>query len=89
MLNLVGNTAMFFPLGMIWPLVYKELSAHRAVIAAGVGFSLCIEILQLPFYDRVTDIDDLILNSLGFLLGYGVYLLVRHIAHRMRNRSVS
>ena len=45
--------------------------------AAGVGFSLCIEILQLPFFDRVTDVDDLILNSIGFLIGYGAYLLVR------------
>ena len=54
----------------------RELDSHKKVIAAGVGFSACIEILQLPF-DRVTDIDDLILNSLGFLLGYGIYLLCK------------
>ena len=42
----------------------------------GVGLSLCIEIIQLPL-DRTTDIDDLIMNSLGYVLGYGVYLLVK------------
>lgn len=79
LLNLIGNTAMFVPLGIVWPSVYRELDTHWKVIAAGVGFSLCIEILQLPFFDRVTDIDDLILNSLGFLLGYGLYLLGKQL----------
>lgn len=77
LLNLIGNTAMFIPLGIVWPAVFKGLDTHKKVIFAGVGISLCIEILQLPFYDRVSDIDDLILNSLGFLIGYGVYLLVK------------
>ena len=76
-LNTVGNTAMFIPIGIIWPAVFRKLDTHGKIIAAGVGLSLCIEILQLPFFDRVTDIDDLILNSLGFLMGYGIYLLVK------------
>lgn len=76
-LNTAGNIAMFIPIGIIWPLVFRKLDSHRKVIAAGVGFSVCIEILQLPFFDRVTDIDDLLLNSLGYLLGYGVYLLAK------------
>ena len=83
MVNLIGNTAMFIPLGIVWPAVYKKLDTHKKVIAAGVGFSLCIEFLQLPFYDRVTDIDDLILNSLGFLLGYGLYLLVKKLKKKV------
>ena len=66
-INVVGNTTMFLPIGIIWPLVFRDLDSHKKIIAAGVGLSACIEILQLPF-DRVTDIDDLILNSLGFLL---------------------
>lgn len=77
LLNLIGNTTMFIPLGIVWPVVYKKLNTHKKVLFAGVGFSLCIEILQLPFYDRVTDIDDLILNSLGFTIGYLIYLLAR------------
>lgn len=81
-INIIGNTAMFIPIGVIWPLVYKKLDSHKKVIAAGVGFSLFIEILQLPFYDRVSDIDDLLLNSLGFLMGYGLYLLVKRLRKR-------
>jgi len=77
LLNLVGNTAMFIPLGIVWPGVFKKLNTHGKVIAAGIGVSFSIEILQLPFFGRATDIDDLILNSIGFLMGYGIYLLVK------------
>ena len=75
LINLIGNMAMFIPLGIVWPAAFKKLDTHLKVIAAGVGVSLTIEILQLPFFGRSTDIDDLILNSAGFLLGYGIYLL--------------
>lgn len=86
-LNVIGNTAMFVPIGIVWPIVFRKLSTHRKVITAGVGFSLCIEILQLPFFDRVTDVDDLILNSLGFLLGYGIWLLVKKQASLLSRRK--
>ena len=86
-INFVGNTTMFIPLGIVWPCVFKKLNTHRKVITAGVGFSLCIEILQLLFFDRVTDVDDLILNSLGFITGYGIYLLVKKIANIAKKAS--
>lgn len=79
LLNVIGNTAMFIPLGIVWPSVYKPLNTHKKVLAAGVGVSLCIEILQLPFFDRVTDVDDLLLNSLGFIVGYAIYLLTKQL----------
>jgi glycopeptide antibiotics resistance protein len=76
-INVIGNTAMFIPIGIIWPSVFRNLDTAVKVIAAGVGFSLCIEIFQLPFFERTSDIDDLILNSLGYLIGYGICLLVK------------
>ena len=79
LINFIGNTAMFIPLGIVWPIVFKELDTPLKNLAAGAGFSLLIEILQLPFFDRVSDIDDLLLNTLGFAVGYGVYRLVARI----------
>ena len=86
-LNIVGNTAMFVPVGIVWPLVFKKLDSHTKVILAGVGFSLTIEILQLPFFDRVTDIDDLILNSTGYITGFGIYLLCAKIKRIITENS--
>ena len=82
LINLIGNTAMFIPLGIVWPAVFRELDTHAKAIAAGIGTSLLIEILQLPFYVRCSDIDDLILNSTGYLMGYGIYLLVKALRQR-------
>ena len=82
LLNLIGNIAMFVPLGIVWPGVFQRLNTHGKVIAAGLGVSLTIEVLQLPFFDRATDVDDLILNTLGFLMGYGIYLLVKRFRRK-------
>ena len=84
LINVIGNTAMFIPLGIVWPSVYKGLDTHKKVISAGIGVSLCIEILQLPFYDRVSDVDDLLLNSLGFIIGYLLYLLAQLLSKKVR-----
>ena len=86
LLNLIGNTAMFLPLGIVWPGVFPKLDRHWKVLAAGAGFSLCIELMQLPFFDRVSDIDDLLLNTLGFAAGYGIWLLCRFIGRRKTSK---
>ena len=86
LLNLIGNTTMFIPIGIIWPIVFKKLDTPAKVIVAGMGYSLCIEILQLPFYDRVSDVDDLILNSLGYIIGYGIYAGVKCLKRKRRER---
>ena len=87
LLNIIGNTTMFIPLGIVFPILDRRLNTHAKAMAAGVGISLCIEILQLPFFDRVSDIDDLLLNSLGYVTGYGVYLLVKWIASKIRKKD--
>lgn len=84
LINFIGNTAMFIPLGIIWPSVFRKLDTPLKVILSGVATSLAIEILQLPFFDRVSDVDDLILNSLGFIAGYGIYLLAKVIGRRIK-----
>ena len=77
--NVIGNTAMFIPTGIILPIIYRKMDHFGKVIAAGAFISLCIELMQLPFATRVTDIDDLILNTLGVMIGYGIYSLVKKI----------
>jgi glycopeptide antibiotics resistance protein len=71
--NVIGNAAMFIPSGIVLPIVYAKLDRFSKVILSGALISLCTEILQLPFPARATDIDDLILNTLGVAVGYGIY----------------
>ena len=78
--NVVGNTAMFIPSGIVLPVVYKKLDNFGKVVAAGAFISFCIEILQLPFASRASDIDDLIMNTLGVVIGYGIYAAARRVS---------
>ena len=79
--NVAGNFTMFIPTGIILPILYKRLNTFWKVIAAGALISLCIEILQLPFASRASDIDDLILNTFGVAVGYGIYVAIKRIGH--------
>lgn len=88
-LNLFGNIAMFVPVGIIWPVVFEKLDTPFRVILAGVAFSVTIEILQLPFSDRVSDIDDVILNSLGYITGYIIYLTAGSIKKLYNSKKAS
>ena len=87
LLNLIGNYAMFIPVGIVWPYVFKELDKPWKAVLAGIAFSLVIEILQLPFYDRVSDIDDLILNTLGYTIGYIIFLGITNFARRYTHKQ--
>lgn len=72
-LNLIGNIGMFIPSGIILPIIYKKLNSFGKIVLTGFLMSLAIEILQLPFAVRTSDVDDLLLNTAGVILGYVIY----------------
>ena len=74
-LNLYGNILMFIPFGFLFVLLTKHIKFY-VVTLSGALLSLLIEILQL-FSFRATDIDDVILNTLGTFIGFllGSFLL--------------
>jgi len=76
--NVFGNVFMFVPTGIVLPVLYKRLDNFFKVVGTGFLISLSIEILQLPFADRASDVDDLIMNTLGVASGYVIYMIVRY-----------
>ncbi len=76
-INIIGNISMFIPTGIILPILYKRLDCFWKVLLAGAGLSFVIEMVQLLFPGSVSDIDDLILNTAGVAIGYGIYKFVR------------
>lgn len=77
--GVVMNIIMFIPFGIGIPLLWKNGNTFVRTTFVGFVFSLLIEISQL-FNFRATDIDDLIMNTLGTMIGYGIYyLLLRKI----------
>lgn len=68
------NIIMFMPLGFLLPFIWKEFRSPLKVLLAGAGYSFGIEFCQL-FNNRVTDIDDLIMNTLGAVAGYVIWII--------------
>ncbi len=83
-MNLIGNIAMFVPVGIFLPLCFRKLDRVWKVTLAGFGWSLLIELSQLLFYERNSDVDDLILNTAGAFLGALLFFGIRALVRRGR-----
>lgn len=72
--QVIANVLVFIPLGFLSPLLFKAVYKWWHVLLVGFGGSLIIEGLQILTSRNVVDIDDLIFNTLGAMIGYVVYL---------------
>ncbi|WP_242550855.1 VanZ family protein [Enterococcus hulanensis] len=81
MLNIL-NIIMFTPLGFLLPLIWKQCRNLGTAVLLGFEFSLMIELLQL-FNRRATDIDDLLMNTLGALIGFLIWNFSQRIIHKV------
>ena len=79
---------MTIPFGILMPLVFKNKKLLFYIISF-ILFTVIIEFSQFmiglcigSFY-RTTDIDDVMINSIGAMAGYGIYLL---IPSRIKNK---
>ena len=77
-LNVWGNILMFIPLGLYAVNFMKKFNFWRALWVV-IGASLGIEVLQYIFKRGVSDIDDLLLNTMGGLIGILIYLIFKVI----------
>ena len=72
--NIIGNIILFIPLGIFLPLLIDKYRCINKVILAAFICSVSIELIQLILRQfeiyRSVDIDDVILNTLGALLGF-------------------
>ncbi len=75
-LNLLANIFLLFPFGLLYPLIDEK--RKNKTIVFGVLFSAVIEIFQI-IPGRSTDIDDVILNTLGCTLGFLCYIICRRV----------
>ncbi len=77
--NVIGNMLLFMPYGF-FTAYYLKLEKPKAVIILSLLVSTTIEFTQLAI-GRVFDIDDIILNFMGAMVGFYVYYLLNKINH--------
>lgn len=76
--NSILNVVLFVPLGIFLPLLWQPFRRLRSSVVFGLGLSLSIELLQMLTF-RTTDVNDLITNAAGCLLGF---LLAKPLTNR-------
>ena len=69
------NILMFVPIGILSGCSFKELS-WKIVIKIGIGLSVTIELFQFLFRRGLCEIDDVIHNVIGCMIGYAISLLL-------------
>lgn len=82
-INLAGNIALLVPIGFLAPFVFRSMTWKRSVV---VGFlsGLSIEVMQTVLQVGIFDIDDVILNALGVVIGYWMF---RSLAQWFRSKN--
>ena len=89
MRQIILNVIMTIPFGLLFPMTQKQ--AGRTLVGSTFAtflFSLSIEILQ-PFINgfRTFDVTDLITNTIGGVIGYCCFMIIRPIIEHIERRE--
>ncbi|MBQ9019278.1 MAG: VanZ family protein [Bacilli bacterium] len=79
--NVIGNMIMFLPFGFFTSFYLKSEKIQLPLILTLIA-SISIEFVQLSI-GRVFDVDDILLNILGGIIGYEIYSLLRKIGEKL------
>lgn len=85
--NIILNIMMFVPFGFLLPLVSKKFQVFWKTYLAGFLFTFLIEITQLLFHLGICELDDLMNNTVGAMIGYGFYRLFMFIVKKWKKQE--
>lgn len=86
LLNIVGNVVAFMPFGTFFSIYSKRCRKFLYTAFYSMEISLLVELLQLVFKVGSFDVDDILLNTLGGVLGYLAYMVCEKIYQKKRKR---
>ncbi|MEP7166428.1 MAG: VanZ family protein [Candidatus Woesebacteria bacterium] len=86
-INLVGNIALLIPVGFFAPFVFPTLTWKKSLILA-IASGLAIEGLQTLLHVGIFDIDDVMLNALGVMLGYFAATILITWIHKGKYKNI-
>ncbi|MCY8850730.1 VanZ family protein [Bacillus inaquosorum] len=84
-----GNFIMLMPLGFLLPLTFSKKFNWKSILCISFLFSFSIELIQFiqnsiyGFPNRFSDIDDIISNTIGALIGYVIYKILEPLINKL------
>lgn len=85
--NIILNFCMFVPLGIWLPLGIKGFRKFWRTYLAGFTLTLFIECIQLFFQRGIFELDDLFGNTVGAMIGYGLFAMASWIFHFIKKEK--
>lgn len=82
------NVALFIPLGMLIWLVMKRKVWWKALVF-GCAMSFLIEVMQLVMKRGLCEFDDVMHNTLGCMVGYGLFAITKRIYDSTTKKPVA
>lgn len=86
--NILGNVLGFIPFGLILPVIFRGMRNGFLIVLSGFGLSLCVETIQLITMVGCFDVDDLILNTIGAVTGYLVFVVCDHLRRKYYDKKI-
>lgn len=77
----IPNILLFIPLGLFLPLAFAKFRTFRQTALAALSLTCTIEFIQY-FIGRSADIDDVLTNFAGAVIGYGLYITAKKLLHK-------
>ena len=69
----IGNVLFLLPIGLLGPYAFPALDRWWRILVLAFAISATVEVAQLWIPDRSADVDDILLNVAGALLGFSTY----------------
>lgn len=85
--NIFGNVIAFMPYGFLLPLLNRVYRKFYIIVILSILFSLLVEASQLLLKVGVFDVDDILMNSLGGILGYLLFHIIHSIYRHIEERG--
>ncbi|HCR40285.1 MAG TPA: VanZ family protein [Lachnospiraceae bacterium] len=85
--NILGNILAFAPFGFLLPMLKKSYRHFFVIAPLSALFSLSIELVQLYTRVGIFDVDDILLNSIGGILGYLAFTILHFIFRRKHKET--
>lgn len=84
--NIILNIMMFVPFGFLLPVFSEKFRNAWKTYLVGFALTLCIECTQMFTGRGIFEADDIIGNTTGIMIGYGLIGLTQYLIERFRNR---
>lgn len=86
-INLIGNIVLLVPIGFLVPVIFRNVT-WKIMLALALATGFAIEGMQVVLHVGIFDIDDVILNALGVMIGYWAFIILSRWLHSRNYKAI-